>query len=421
MTVPALRFPQFRDAGDWEARKLEELGSFLSALTGKSGEDFNSGIASYVTYINVFQNTFASLNAVGRVNVNVGEKQNKVQKGDVFFTISSETPEEVGMSSVLLSEIKNCYLNSFCALFRFFKEKELNLTFAGYLFREKKARSYFSKHCQGTTRFNLSKEIFKQLPVQFPTLDEQKKIADCLRSLDDLIAAQAQKIEALKAYKKGLMQQLFPAEGETVPRLRFPVFRDAASWSEKNLGSQLRGVVRQVVMEDDQDYSLVTVKRRYGGVETRGVFKGEAIKVKSQFSIKEGDFLISKRQIVHSACGVVPKQLENFIVSNEYSVLRAKSDCDVNFFWYFSQQSRVAASFLASSRGIVIEKMLFDLDYWLKLKFMLPLLAEQQQIGRLLTSIDNLVTTNIQQLENLKTHKKGLMQGLFPVVNKASE
>jgi type I restriction enzyme S subunit len=268
----------------------------------------------------------------------------------------------------------------------------------------------------GNTFKELTGVSLKAFKVNVPQRhEEQKKIADCLSSLDDLITTQAKKIKVLKAHKKGLMQQLFPAEGETVPRLRFPKFRNAKGWSEKDVGSQLREVVRPVQMDNDQDYSLVTVKRRYGGVETRGVFKGGAIKVKSQFLIKENDFLISKRQIVHSACGVVPKRLEDFIVSNEYAVLEAKPDCDITFFWYFSQQPKVMASFLASSRGIVIEKMLFDLGYWLKLKFTFPSLAEQQKIGSLLASLDNLILAHSTRLEALKNHKKGLMQGLFPL------
>lgn len=271
------------------------------------------------------------------------------------------------------------------------------------------------KYVQGG-QGNLSGEIVKSIFLGFPLAPEQQKIADCLSSLDDLITAQAKKIEALKEHKKGLMQQLFPAEGETVPRLRFPEFRNMPSWKEKRIGNLLRKVMRPLKMEDDQEYSLVTVKRRYSGIETRGVFKGLAIKVKSQFLIKANDFLISKRQIVHCACGVVPKLLENSIVSNEYSVLEATPECDIDFFWHFSQQPKVGESFLASSRGIVIEKMLFDLEYWLKIKFMFPQFPEQQRIGRFLTSIDNLIVAQSNKLVALKTHKKGLMQGLFPSV-----
>jgi type I restriction enzyme S subunit len=212
--TPKLRFPEFQDAGEWEVKQLGEEGEFISSLTGKKGDDFGSGNASFITYMNVFSNTFADTKQLGIVDVKEGEKQNAVKKGDVFFTISSETPEDAGMSCVLLEELDNCYLNSFCTIFRFFMNKEPNLLFTGYLLRQPVIRQYFATHAQGSTRFNLSKEMFKSVQICLPSLDEQQKIADCLSSLDELITAQTQKLDALKTHKKGLMQQLFPAMEE---------------------------------------------------------------------------------------------------------------------------------------------------------------------------------------------------------------
>ena len=214
-TTPELRFPEFRGKGAWEVKRLDNQGDFLPSLKGKRGEDFGGGNALFIPYLNVFKNTFINEEVLGSVNVSSKEKQNHVKKGDVFFTISSETPEEVGMSSVLLQNIKNCYLNSFCAMFRFSLGKAPNLAFLGYLLRHFSTRLYFSKHAQGVTRFNLSKDVFKNLPLYIPTLPEQQKIAGCFTSLDELISAQGEKLKALKDHKKGLMQQLFPSVSET--------------------------------------------------------------------------------------------------------------------------------------------------------------------------------------------------------------
>jgi len=205
-----------------------------------------------------------------------------------------------------------------------------------------------------------------------------------------------------------------PQKTGLVPALRFPKFRDEGEWENKPIGAVFSETLRPIDMEDDENYSLVTVKRRYGGVVSRGVFKGGAIKVKSQFLLKENDFLISKRQIVHCACGLVPSELEGSIVSNEYSILRAKEKNDVVFLNYFAQQPRVSQSFLECSIGIVIEKMLFKLNDWVKQEFPFPLYEEQQKIADCLTSIDDLITAETQKLVALKTHKKGLMQQLFP-------
>ncbi len=199
-----------------------------------------------------------------------------------------------------------------------------------------------------------------------------------------------------------------------VPKLRFPEFRDGRPWSFKKIGEMLEEVARPIEMLDDEMYSLVTVKRRYGGVVPREQLTGSAIKVKSQVIVRPDDFLISKRQIVHDACGVVPADLNGAIVSNEYSVLRARQNTDIRFFGYFSQQPAVSESFLASSVGIVIEKMLFKLPTWLRFEFSFPSLAEQQKIAECLSSVDELMAARSRKVDALKTHKKGLMQQLFP-------
>jgi len=204
--LPKLRFAGFE--GEWEEVKLGEIGVFLSSLTGKTKEDFDKGNAKYIPYINVYKNTFIDIHSLGKVNIREEEKQNVVKKGDILFTISSETPEEAGMSSVLADEIKDCYVNSFCSLFRFNSLSDKNIYFYGYLLRHHTIREYFRKIAQGSTRFNLSKESFKNLSLLVSKLDEQQKIADCLLSLDEKIAVETEQVVQLQQHKKGLLQQL---------------------------------------------------------------------------------------------------------------------------------------------------------------------------------------------------------------------
>lgn len=204
--LPKLRFTGFEE--EWEEVKLGEIGVFLSSLTGKIKEDFEQGNAKYIPYKNVYKNTFVDIRSLEKVNVREEEKQNAVKKGDILFTISSETPEEAGMSSVLVDEIKDCYVNSFCSLFRFNSLSDKNIYFYGYLLRHHTIREYFRKTAQGSTRFNLSKESFKNLSLVVPKLGEQQKIADCLLSLDEKIAAETEQVAQLQQHKKGLLQQL---------------------------------------------------------------------------------------------------------------------------------------------------------------------------------------------------------------------
>jgi type I restriction enzyme S subunit len=253
-----------------------------------------------------------------------------------------------------------------------------------------------------------------ELQVPVPTPAEQRRIANCLKSLDELITAQRQKVATLKSHRQGLMQQLFPGEGEDPPRLRFPKFRQGGKWVSRKIGDMLEETARPIEMDDDEEYSLVTVRRRYGGVVSRERLKGRAIKVKSQFIVRTNDFLISKRQIVHDACGLVPPQLDGSIVSNEYSVLGPRPGCDIEFFSYFAQHPAVSASFLHSSVGIVIEKMLFKLHSWLELEFLFPRIEEQRQIAGCLRSIDDEIAAAGAKLGALKMHQHGLMQNIFP-------
>lgn len=208
---PRLRFPEFQDGPEWSEKLLGHLGNFHSSLTGKSAKDFDTGSATFITYMNVFSNTFTNINDRRAVDVSSEESQNTVAKGDVFFTVSSETPEDAGMSSVLLEDIPNCYLNSFCALFRFDDGKSPYPLFLGFLLRSAISRKQLSHGAQGATRYNISKSTFRNLSLRLPSSDEQKKIAHCLCSLDKLFADQAKKVNALKAHKKGLLQQLFPS------------------------------------------------------------------------------------------------------------------------------------------------------------------------------------------------------------------
>ena len=210
-TAPRLRFAEFHDAAEWDEKKLGEQGDFLSPLTGKTAQDFDRGDSWFIPYMNVFSNTFTNPRDLRAVDIASGESQNAVAKGDLFFTVSSETPQDAGMASVLMDELDKCYLNSFCALFRFDKEKLPNLVFLGYLLRSELARRHLSRGAQGATRYNISKSTFRSLPLQLPSPPEQQRIADCLGSLDGLIAAEGRKLEALRQHKQGLMQQFFPS------------------------------------------------------------------------------------------------------------------------------------------------------------------------------------------------------------------
>lgn len=192
----------------WQKVKLGEIGKTYNGLTGKSKEDFEDGNAKFIPYINVFSNEKVNIDKLGVVSVDESEKQNKVQYGDIFFTVSSETPDEVGMSSVLLEYIDDTYLNSFCFGYRLNDFETLNPIFASYILRGDRFRNYMMVLAQGSTRFNISKNEVMKLRIELPSLSEQKAIAEVLTTADDEIATHRKRLDALRLQKRGLMQQL---------------------------------------------------------------------------------------------------------------------------------------------------------------------------------------------------------------------
>lgn len=210
LNVPHLRFPEFTE--EWKNTSLGKIGKTFNGLTGKSGSDFGQGFP-YITYKSIFDNSKIDISRVEYVEITDVERkketQNKVQYGDVFFTTSSETPDEVGMSSVLLDEIKDCYLNSFCFGYRLNSLSKTVPEYMRFYLRSQTIRKKMFVLAQGSTRFNISKSEVMGMSINIPEIEEQRKIANLLTLLDDRIATQNKIIEDLKKLKSAISKHLF--------------------------------------------------------------------------------------------------------------------------------------------------------------------------------------------------------------------
>ncbi|PSU83835.1 restriction endonuclease subunit S [Photobacterium phosphoreum] len=257
----------------------------------------------------------------------------------------------------------------------------------------------------------LDTEELQALSFNFPTENaEQQKIVSFLTLVDRKISQLTEKHRLLKEYKKSVMQQIFSQQ------LRFKDKDGKAfpEWESMNLDDVLLLQSDSLKMKDNESYELITVKRRFGGITSRGNYLGKDVLVKNQFTIHEDEFVISKRQIVHGACGLVPKELEGAIVSNEYNVFRPVADkLDLDYFNRFSTTPYMRRSYFINSDGVHIEKLLFKTQSWLKTKVDLPCLKEQQKIAQFLQSIDKKIDVVAQQVEQTKQFKKGLLQQMF--------
>lgn len=209
--APVLRFPEFQNTEEWSIKTLGTIGDTYGGLFGKCAEDFGTG-KIYVTYKQVFDSSEIDPAACLQVRIEDNEKQNTLQYGDVLVTMSSETPEEIGYTAVVTNKnIPECYLNSFCFIYRLFDNESIDVEFLIYLFSSEAYRAAVVRIAQGITRFNISKIKFKEIELAIPeTKDEQRKIATILSSIDKQIAEYDKKIKAFELHKKGLMQQLFP-------------------------------------------------------------------------------------------------------------------------------------------------------------------------------------------------------------------
>lgn len=204
---------QFKDENgknypEWKKGALSSLGETYNWLTWKTKEDFGVG-ERYITYKQIFADSIIRIEKCELVDIPSWERQNEVRYGDSFFTVSSETPDEIWCSSVFMSKVRWIYLNSFCFWFRPFSLEELTPEFACFLFRSSIFREEIVKLAQGSTRYNMSKVQFLKIEISLPKKEEQQKIASFLSEIDKKINVLRLEIENAEKWKKGLLQSMF--------------------------------------------------------------------------------------------------------------------------------------------------------------------------------------------------------------------
>lgn len=197
-----------------------------------------------------------------------------------------------------------------------------------------------------------------------------------------------------------------------LPKLRFKGFN--GEWQSLSFARAVHEVKRPIKMQNDTDYQLITVKRRNEGIVSRGIFKGKDVLVKSQFEVKTGDYIISKRQVVHGANGILPETLDGSIVSNEYLVAKGTDKMDIQFFSILSSLPIMYKQFFLSSYGIDIEKLFFDVNDWKKRTVNVPTLKEQTQIGHFFQKLDQVIELQQNALVQSQNYKKAMLQKMFP-------
>lgn len=187
---------------------FSDFGQSYLGLSGKSAEDFGEGYP-FITYMNVYQNQIIDLTDVGLVKINETGQQSVVRYGDILLTLSSETPEEVGMGAVYLGETYPLYLNSFCFGIHITDESKIYPPFLAYYVSSQSFRKAVYPLAQGSTRFNLQKSDFMKKKFSFPVIEKQRKIYSTLKTYSDKLIVEKQIMRLLCNQKCYLLRQLF--------------------------------------------------------------------------------------------------------------------------------------------------------------------------------------------------------------------
>jgi type I restriction enzyme S subunit len=408
--VPRRRFPEFRKVEAW---KLEPLSSFAKRCTAKNAEGEHTRVLTNSAEFGVVdQRDYFDKDIANQGNL---EGYYIVEKGDYVYNPRISTSAPVGPISK-----NNVGTGVMSPLYTVFRFDSSNNDFYAHYFKSthwhhymRQASSTGARH----DRMSITNDDFMGLPLPASVPKEQQKIADCLSSLDDLITAETQKLDALKTHKKGLMQQLFPRAGETVPRLRFPEFREAGEWEEKTLG-QLGELVSGLTYSPDdvRDEGLLVL--RSSNVQDGMIVLDDSVYVRADINganpSKPNDILICVRNGSKSLIGknaVIPEGMPPCTHGAFMTVFRSRSAKFIfHLFQTAAYEKQVAADLGATINSINGNQLK-------QYKFLVPEPEEQKVIADCLSSVDGLIAAQSQKIAALKNHKKGLMQQLFPVMD----
>jgi type I restriction enzyme S subunit len=411
--APPLRFPEFRDAGDWEARPLGDLASVITERVG----DRNHTPFSITTGVGLV----SQVEKFGRV-IAGSQYRNYLclQQGDFAYNKSATNGSPQGFIARYLGSEPAAVPNSIFTCFRvdihLIDGDYLNQLFMNNL-HGRWLRRFMTVGARAHGSLNIDDEDILAIPVPMPRhhlkMLEQQEIAECLSSLDELITAERQKLDALKAHKKGLMQQLFPAEGETTPRLRFPEFRCADEWEAKCISDLGRIVTGSTPSTATPEF--------YGGgrsfvspadiSEERFISRTNTTLTEHGFrqtrSIPPNSILFV---CIGSTIGKLAQNLVECASNQQINAVIPNSEHCAAFLYYTLTHVAPQIAALAGRHAVpIINKTAFG-----NVEVILPKRAEQERIAECLSSLDERITAQTRQVEALRAQKTGLMQQLFP-------
>ncbi len=422
--TPKLRFPEFRDAGEWQENVLYDLcASDLANGVFNDPKKVGTGY-KLINVLDMYIDTLIKEENLSLVDISVDEfLKNKVENGDIFFTRSSLVKSGIAYSNLYLGDSNDITFDGHLIRFRPDK-KTIEPVFAHYLLKTNRVRSQLVARGKTATMTTIGQADVGSVKLSLPRIPEQQKIADCLSSLDELITTEAQKLDTLSSYKKGLMQQLFPAEGEPLPTLRFPEFQDEEAWEMFTLiqvAKFRRGSFPQPYglpewYDEENGTPFVQVFDVDDNLQLKPKTKSKISKLASKQSvfIPKGTVIIT----IQGSIGRVAITQYDAYIDRTLLLFEEFLKPMAKIFFAYVIQLLFEIERQKAPGGIIktITKEVLS-DFVIRL----PHIEEQQKIADCLSSLDELIAAQTQKLERLKQHKKGLMQQLFPTLDEVNE
>jgi Restriction endonuclease S subunits len=406
--TPKLRFPEFQHAPAWQEKSLGSLGKFTRGLTYSTDDVTTQGLP-VLRSTNIQDGTlvldrdlvFVSKTCPGSL---------RLQKGDIVICMSNGSKALVGKSAEYFGDYPgDITVGAFCSFFR------PELPFSKIAFQTSDYARYVGVLIAGGNINNLNNSVLEEFRFPIPPSSaEQQKIAECLSTLDELIGAESQKLDALKTHKKGLMQQLFPREGETRPRLRFPEFRDAPEWEQRRLGDLVEIATGQVDPKEPPYCDLPQI-----GSENIESNTGKIVNVKTarEKGVISGNYVFDKEDVLYSKIRpalnkVAAPSFKGVCSADIYPVRPNSGSLLRNYLVFLLLSEKFLGYAIRSSDRGKIPKI--NREALLSYEAHVPSVDEQRRIADCLSSLDDLIAAQSEKLESLRTHKRGLMQQLFP-------
>ena len=369
----------------WEQRKLGEMGQTYTGLSGKTKDDFGHGQARFVTYMNVFSNPISNPEMTEPIEID--PKQNEVEVGDVFFTTSSETPEEVGMSSILLEKRGKTYLNSFCFGFR--PSEKIDSYYLAYMLRSESTRAKIILLAQGISRYNISKNKVMEIAVSLPSLDEQKMIGQYFSQLDNLITLHQRKFVKLTNVKKSMLEKMFPQNGSSYPEIRFKGFTDP--WEQRKFG-EITSKYEDPVPTPHDGYYRLGIRSHAKGTFHSYVAKGQELETAQMHRVAAGNFIVNITFGWEHAVAITDKNDAGKLVSHRFPQFSFAEGMVPEFFRYVIVDEKFRHHLWLASPGGAGRNRVLKLDEMLNYLMRFPSRDEQIKIAEFFRHLDNLIT-----------------------------